>query len=696
MRQFRSGSIQRTAGISALAIAASLFALAPGCLAQSNTPENNAPPATQAAPQDGADSAMVPARARIRVVRLSDVEGTVQILRGNQTEFSQAVMNMPLTQGSRLVTSADSRAEIEFEDGSVARITPNSSLTISDLQSTPDGALDTTVEQLSGLIYYELRSDPKTPFKVVFNGRTASPITNSTFRINLSASSQDLAVIDGKVQVAGDSSSYLTEVPQGKTIQFAPSANEQYTIANWIAPNGFYDWNQQRDQEAAQQAKNQTPARVQQGGGSIMDSGFGWSDLDNSGAWYPLPGYGMVWQPYDIGADFDPYGNGMWADMGGGFGYSWISGYPWGWLPFNCGAWSYIGSFGWGWTPGMYGCGGFGIGYGFGGYGGYGRYGYGRWRNHQYPHTNIHGAPPGYHAPVPPAIVKGQTPQRLVRVGNQRTMATRATNFHAGSGSAGRVNARPGNIGGRPVKFNGEKIAPLHSMMTGVNVPSRNAALYNNYPAHAFRGDLRGTLMNHNVGAGLGGNRMGLRGNGVGLRANAFHGNGVAPGMRRPGPVAMNRSRTMNVERGERMANHAFGGANRATFGQHASFSQHPAFGTHTSFGPHGSFGGRSAFAGAGFHGGSMGRVGGFSGGSFHGMGRAGGFSGGNFHGGGMGRPGGSSGGFHGSGGGFHGGGGGFQSGSGGGFQGGGGGFHGGGGGIGGGSHGGGGGHGGR
>ncbi|MEO6829185.1 MAG: FecR family protein, partial [Acidobacteriaceae bacterium] len=425
--------------ITALAFAASLFALVPACRAQVDTPGDVAAPAQQQQPSQATpDSAMVPAQPRIRVVRLSDVEGSVKILRADQTQFPQAVMNMPLTEGSQIDTGADGRAEIEMEDGSVARITPNSSLKIAELRSTPDGPLDTTLEQRSGLIYYELRYDPKNTFHVDFSGRSASPTMNSTFRIDLKAAPQELAVLDGKVQVsdakvpvpdgnaqgAAAANSFSVQVLQGKTIQFPQSAQgkpetAQYSIKDWVTPNGFDDWNEQRDQEAAEQAQNQTPARVQQGGGSIMDSavGFGWSDLDNAGSWYPLPGYGMVWQPYGVGADFDPYANGMWADFGGGLGYSWVSGYPWGWLPYNCGAWSYIGSFGWGWTPGMYGCGrsGFGIGIGLG-YGGYGRGSWNhRWRNGQYPHTNIHRAPPGYRSPAPPAIGRGgQRPPQIV------------------------------------------------------------------------------------------------------------------------------------------------------------------------------------------------------------------------------------------------------------------------------------------
>ena len=40
----------------------------------------------------------------------------------------QAVMNMPLVAGVRIEAGSDGQAEVEFNDGSVARLTPNSSL----------------------------------------------------------------------------------------------------------------------------------------------------------------------------------------------------------------------------------------------------------------------------------------------------------------------------------------------------------------------------------------------------------------------------------------------------------------------------------------------------------------------------------------------------------------------------------------
>jgi hypothetical protein len=579
----RSFSWKHAAQMTLLAMAASLLLLGARCRALTASVDTSRPAvAAQAPGQSVADAngPMTPETARARVVRLNDVEGTVQIVRNNQTEFSHAVMNMPLTQGSGIETGPDGRAEIEFEDGSVTRITPNSSLNLAKLDATPEGVLETTLEQGAGLVYYELRSDSRSSFTVMFGQSKAAPTVNSTFRINLGSSPAELAVIDGHVQVNGTSNDYMAEVPQGKAIEFQPSNGAQYTIADGIVPNGFDDWNDQRDQEAAKQAQNQTTARAQQGGGSIMDGGlgFGWGDLDAYGGWYPLPGYGMVWQPYGVGPGFDPYGFGDWADIGG-FGVSWISGYPWGWLPFQCGGWSYIGSFGWGWSPG--GC-GFGIGFGYGGY-----YGRRYWHRHSGAwgrgYTRIYSAPAGYHAPVPPANLRtglrsGQPGQNLIHVG-----------------SAGITPGSAANRA-RTIDFNGAKIAPLHPVMTGANVPVRNAALFNNSPARAFQGGMHGSTFIGRNGAFAGHGMNGQPGTSNAMRAEAF-----------------NRMRA----------------ANSGSFGNRSAFGQRPTFGSHGSFrGSSSSFHSSGGFSG-GFH------SSGGGGGGFHGGGGGFGGGGGGFHGGG-------------------------------------------------------------
>ena len=65
----------------------------------------------------------------------------------------------------------DGQAEVEFGDGSVARLTPNSTLQFDHL-----GQDHVQVQQLAGLAYYEFNvGDGHPPFSVQFNNCMCSP-----------------------------------------------------------------------------------------------------------------------------------------------------------------------------------------------------------------------------------------------------------------------------------------------------------------------------------------------------------------------------------------------------------------------------------------------------------------------------------------------------------------------------------------
>src|SRR5271166_3037995 len=73
------------------------------------------------------------AESQARIVRLSDVQGTVQIDKNTGLGFENAFLNLPITQGTRLKTLQNGRAEVEFEDGSALRLAPNSTIEFSTL-----------------------------------------------------------------------------------------------------------------------------------------------------------------------------------------------------------------------------------------------------------------------------------------------------------------------------------------------------------------------------------------------------------------------------------------------------------------------------------------------------------------------------------------------------------------------------------
>jgi hypothetical protein len=77
-----------------------------------------------------------------------------------------------------------------------------------------------------------------------------------------------------------------------------------------------------------------------------------YNELAPYGDWIYTPEYGYVWSPYfDYPEAFRPYSsNGYWVNTD--YGWTWVSGYRWGWATFHYGRWTYDDYIGWLWIPG--------------------------------------------------------------------------------------------------------------------------------------------------------------------------------------------------------------------------------------------------------------------------------------------------------------------------------------------------------
>jgi hypothetical protein len=366
------------------------------------------------------------ADSQARAVRLSSVDGSVQLMTGSETAFEQAYPNMPLTQGMRLQTGGDGRAEIQFEDGSVARVTPNSSILLTKLARANDGTTMTQIELQAGLAYFEL-DGAHGQYTVTLGPDQITAAKGASFRVNRDANPASVAVLHGTVHVEGGSAAPV-DAEQNATLSVDLNNPSQFQVAQGVEADSWDQWNRDRDKALQQMTMAESPAH--QGYGNAGDPA--WSSLDYYGNWYNLPGYGMVWTPAGAGSGFDPFGNGMWGYYPG-WGYTWISGYNWGWLPYHCGAWNYFDTMGWGWMPGD-------CGYGYG-------YGYGGWS----PVVPIWNAPGHYVPPVRPRL--GDPRGHLPGSGGRLIAVNRGSGpVWSGTG----VKPEP-----RPVNFHGNPISPV-------------------------------------------------------------------------------------------------------------------------------------------------------------------------------------------------------------------------------------------
>lgn len=296
--------------------------------------------------QDGAGAPQ--ANPDTRAVRLSDVEGAVQLTQGSQILAEPALANTPLFQGTVVNTKEDGRAELQFDDGSVVRISPNSSLKLTVLKHQGNSAVAEVVLQ-SGLAYLELQGDTSTNRMVARFGDSAVSATGfAVLRIDMDNPPGELAVFSGNAHLERGNALSL-DLHGGESVALSASDPNQYNLAETIEPNSWDAWNADRDQDL----NSEQAAKTAASGSQPNSNNPAWADLDANGNWYDVPGQGYVWSPYESAqGDWDPYGCGSWV-WNPQFGYSWVSCESWGYLPYASGYWDYYDGFGWGWTPGF-------------------------------------------------------------------------------------------------------------------------------------------------------------------------------------------------------------------------------------------------------------------------------------------------------------------------------------------------------
>src|SRR5260370_33824325 len=197
-----------------------------------------------------------------RAARLSFLEGDVTVDHLDNTAGDHAQVNMPLAEGARLTTGEDGQAEVEFEDGSVVRVTPNSSLGLSVLSVDPAENFHTQMTVLHGLVYAELRASSKYFYVVDAGGELISPVANATVRINLDQPPATVSVFDGTVQVEHSSTpeadGYKIDVRAGESLTGDASDSSQYSVSQNVEQDSWDEWNRSPAQAAADATLNRT------------------------------------------------------------------------------------------------------------------------------------------------------------------------------------------------------------------------------------------------------------------------------------------------------------------------------------------------------------------------------------------------------------------------------------------------------
>lgn len=274
----------------------------------------------------------------VRIVRLSLVEGDVQLQRPDVEGWVPAVANTPLQQGFRIY-SGHGRTEIEFESGAVARLAPDTLAELTELILLSSGGRSTqiTLEQGTATFYANLSRQDS--FLVLTPSMQVTVPEQARFRVNVGPQATTVNVYKGEVGVSAAGGT--NRLSKGQMLQVLNDDPAHSYLARLPERDDWDRWNDERDDiVSSARTSDYVPAEVR----------YGVSDLDRYGSWLYLSDLGNCWQPY-VSFGWVPFSVGRWVWFPK-LGYTWVSYEPWGWLPYHYGHWTFAASYGWVWVPG--------------------------------------------------------------------------------------------------------------------------------------------------------------------------------------------------------------------------------------------------------------------------------------------------------------------------------------------------------
>ena len=272
-----------------------------------------------------------------RVGRLGYLSGVVSFSPAGEDDWVRASLNRPLATGDRLWTAMadNTRAEIQVA-GAAIRMDAGSSLAVLNLDDDisqillSQGSLHIRVRSLGRRQSFEVAT-PNLAFTVRHPGEYR-------IEVDLRHDVTTIVIHQGRGEAWGDEATHALKAQQAW--RFVGSRLHDYEQIGVPQRTAFDHWAASRDDSDG----NSRSARY------LSADVIGYQDLDAHGSWRADAGYGHVWVPDRVAADWSPYSDGHWAWVDP-WGWSWIDDAPWGFAVSHYGRWARL-HVSWAWVPG--------------------------------------------------------------------------------------------------------------------------------------------------------------------------------------------------------------------------------------------------------------------------------------------------------------------------------------------------------
>ncbi len=262
-----------------------------------------------------------------RAARIERVEGDVGLAHSlepdsdeDQTEWTEAVVNTPLTVGDRIYTRDNSHAAIAFTGRNYARLDPSASL---DVLSLADNRTQLALRDGSALFDVGELGDDEL-FEVATPGGAIDFNEPGLYQIGVGDDGNTIvSVLSGLAQVVGVEGS--GQIGKGEILTLVGQAATQLLVSK-LAPDlaggivddyyGYrypntYDGRYSNYDTYLDDPDYYDPYSHSASYDYLSEDIPGLYDLDQYGDWQDVDGYGRCWSPR-VDADWSPYRSGYW------------------------------------------------------------------------------------------------------------------------------------------------------------------------------------------------------------------------------------------------------------------------------------------------------------------------------------------------------------------------------------------------
>lgn len=266
-------------------------------------------------------------------LRMTLVDGDVQLWDDEAREWVPVAINMPLREGDRLWVPEEGRAEIQSRNGTYVRLNERTGL---DLLRIEQDSLQLYLSQ--GQVHVNFPGSRDSRVQIDAPMSTVRAYERARFGVDVFRQGDtDISVYDGEVYV--ESSRGRTMLREGRQLSLGDDYSDIFSLGR---ETSWERWNRERDSRLADRRyrDDYLPEELRYYG----------SDFDEYGRWVYAREHGYVWTPtFSVSVGWSPYRDGRWIWRGGD--YVWLSYEPWGWVPYHYGRWTFVVNIGWCWVP---------------------------------------------------------------------------------------------------------------------------------------------------------------------------------------------------------------------------------------------------------------------------------------------------------------------------------------------------------